>query len=192
MKKFLGFSLTPPTLLVTFHPVTLQSKETSNQIKNLLTALDKIDSMIIFTYPNADAGGRIIINAIEGFLKSHTNAKAFKSLGSHLYLNLLSQADAIVGNSSSGIVEAASFKIPSVNIGMRQKGRLFPKNVISTSDTATSIMRGIRKALSQDFRKQIEHLKNPYDQGGTAKNIVKVLSCFEIRQKLLLKKFTDH
>lgn len=75
LEKFLGFSLTPPTLLVTFHPVTLQSKETSNQIKNLLTALDKIDSMIIFTYPNADAGGRIIINAIEGFLKSHTNAK---------------------------------------------------------------------------------------------------------------------
>jgi GDP/UDP-N,N'-diacetylbacillosamine 2-epimerase (hydrolysing) len=191
LEKALGTDLPRPTVLVTFHPVTLQPEQTAVQMKNLLDVLDRLDAKLIFTYPNADAGGREIISEIKRFIKSRTNAVAFKSLGARLYLNLLSHVDLIVGNSSSAIVEAPSFRLPAVNIGIRQEGRLFPKNVICTSEKTNAILRAVRKAMSPDFKKSISRMKNPYDRGGASDKIVKILSTVEMGPRLLIKKFID-
>jgi len=191
LEKTLGTSFSHPAILVTFHPVTLQPKETAIQLKNLLSALDKLKAKIIFTYPNADSGGRMIISGIKGFIKLHPNAAAFESVGTYLYLNLISRVDVIVGNSSSALVEAPSFKLPAVNIGERQKGRFKPQNVISASGKAASIKKAIQKALSPQFRKRLAKMTNPYDKGGVAKEIVNVLSGLELGQKILNKKFID-
>ena len=189
LKKLLNVNLSHPTILVTYHPVTLQVAETGLHIKNLLDALSEVEAEIIFTYPNADAGGGIIISAIEAFVKSCPKAKAFKSLGSLLYLNLLSHVDLVVGNSSSGVVETQSFKLPVVNIGSRQKGRLITENIICTNTEKTSISKGIRNGLSKEFRKEISGMQNPYNQGGAAEKIVTVLSSIDLGPKLLRKKF---
>lgn len=189
LKKILKVKFSHPTILVTYHPVTLQASKTDLHIKNLLDALAVVDAEIIFTYPNADAGGGIIISAIEKFTKSYPKAKAFKSLGSSLYLNLLSHVDLVVGNSSSGVVETQSFKLPVVNIGERQKGRLVTENIICTNTEKTSISKGIRKGLSKEFKREISNMKNPYRQGGAAEKIVTVLSSIDLGPKLLRKKF---
>src|SRR3990172_3318901 len=185
-KNMLNINLSlQPIILVTFHPVTLQPEQTKLQITNLLAAIDSFkDSTIVFTYPNADAGGRLIIAAIEQFLLSHPHAKAFKSLGTKIYLNLLSYADLCIGNSSSGLVEAPRFKLPVVNIGDRQKGRLLAKNVICTTGEIKSISDGIKKALNNDFRKSIQNMKNPYDKSGAVKNILTVLKKLSIGPEL--------
>jgi len=191
LEKMLGFKLSYPTLIVTFHPVTLHPKESSIQVKNLLSVLDKINAKIIFTYPNADAGGRTIIREIKRFIKNHSNTVAFKSLGSHLYLNLLENVDLIIGNSSSAVVEAPSFKLPAVNIGNRQKGRLIPRNVICASGSIDSISKSIKKALSQKFKSSLLHMNNPYNKGGAAKKIVRVLSNLKSAPLLVNKKFAE-
>ncbi len=188
----LGTSLFPhPIMLVTFHAVTLQLKDAPSQIDNLLKALSGFDSKIIFTYPGADSGCRMIISRIERFVKRNSNAKAFKSLGGKLYLNLLSRADVVVGNSSSGIVEAPSFEVPVVNVGQRQDGRVMAKNVICVNNSVASITKGIRKALSPAFKNSLKGMKNPYDRKGAAKKIVKILSEIKTEPKLLNKKFVD-
>ena len=189
LKKILKINFSHPTILVTYHPVTLQASETGLHIKNLLDALAMIDAEIIFTYPNADAGGGIIISAIETFVKSCPKAKAFKSLGSLLYLNLLSHVDLVVGNSSSGVVETQIFKLPVVNIGERQKGRLVTENIICTNTEKTSISKGIRNGLSKEFKREISNMENPYHQGGAAEKIVTVLSSIDLGPGLLRKKF---
>lgn len=191
LAKILGVNFSSTTILVTYHPVTLQLAETSTHIKNLLDALDELDAEIIFTYPNADAGGRIIISAIEQFVKAHPKAKIFKSLGSKLYLNLLSHVDLVVGNSSSGVVETQSFRLPVVNIGGRQGGRLLTENIICTSQKKDGILKGIKKGLGKEFKKDIANMKNPYDRGGVAENIVKVLTNLDFGPKLLRKKFVS-
>jgi GDP/UDP-N,N'-diacetylbacillosamine 2-epimerase (hydrolysing) len=189
LSKILSVSFNRTTAFVTYHPVTLQLTETAARVRSFLDALDKFDMDIIFTYPNADACGRLIIGEIEDFVRTHSNAVAFKSLGSKVYLNLLANVDIIIGNSSSGIVEAPSFKLPAVNIGNRQKGRLMPGNVICTVEETHAIFRGIKKALSPQFIKSLQRLKNPYDKGGTARKIVKVLSETKLGPALLNKKF---
>lgn len=191
VRRAIGVDLCRTTAFVTYHPVTLQPSETATQVRNLFSVLDRLDADIILTYPNADSGGRLIIKEIEEFIKTHPHAKAFKSLGSKLYLNLLANVDVIIGNSSSGIVEAPSFKLPSVNIGKRQQGRLMPGNVICTTEDACSIEQGIKKALSPEFKKSLHRLKNPYDKGGAAEKIVSVLSEMELGTRLLCKKFDD-
>jgi len=189
LKKTLGTELSHPTILVTYHPVTLELGKTGEHIKNLLDALNKLDAEIIFTYPNADAGRGIIISAIEKFVRTHKKAKVFKSLGGFLYLNLLSYVDLVVGNSSSGIVETQDFKLPVVNIGNRQKGRLITENIICTDERKEMILKGIRKGLSRTFRKNIANMANPYDRGGAAEHIVRILSSLDSGPKLLKKKF---
>lgn len=191
ISKILGINFNRTTVLVTYHPVTLEVENTTVHIQNLLKALDRVDAEVVFTYPNADSGGRVIISKIENFRKTHPNTKVFKSLGVKLYLNLLSHVDVIVGNSSSGIVEAPSFKVPAVNIGKRQQGRLFAENTICTTEETESISRGIEKALSHEFRKSLLHMKNPYDKGGAAKKIIRVLTGVEITPKLRNKKFIE-
>jgi len=189
IKEDLGVDLSHPTILVTYHPVTLQIADTQQHVKNLLGALDGLDAEIVFTYPNADSGSRIIVSAIEEFIKKHPKAKAFKSLGKDRYLNMLSYVDLMVGNSSSGLTETQAFKLPVVNIGDRQGGKPITENIICTAEEKDSILAGIKKGLSEEFRKSIADMKNPYDRGDVAENIVKVLSSVELGPKLLKKKF---
>jgi len=192
-ERALGIDLfARPLIVVTYHPVTLQPEQTQIQITNLLEVLDHYrDSTILFTYPNADSGGRLIISAIDAFISAHPNAKAFKSLGTRLYLNLLSHADLCVGNSSSGLVEAPSFSLPVLNIGNRQKGRLTAKNVISVEGDKQSISTGVKKGLSKQFKDSLAGMHNPYDKGGAVKNIINVLHKIRTTSELLDKKFVE-
>lgn len=191
LRKILGLKLSSPfpSIFVTYHPVTLRVAETSSHIKSLLDALDEVDAEIIFSYPNADTSGRTIISAIENFVKTHPHSKVFKSLGSTLYLNLLSHLDLVVGNSSSGVVETQMFELPVVNIGDRQEGRLMTENIICSLPEKQMILKSIKKGLSKEFKESIRGMKNPYDRGGMAKIIVNVLSELNLGLYLLKKKF---
>lgn len=182
-----------PLIVVTYHPVTLQPEQTKIQITNLLSVLGSCkEARIIFTYPNADAGGQFIISSIKKFLQKNSNAKAFESLGGELYLNLLSYANLCVGNSSSGLVEAPSFGLPVVNIGERQKGRLLAKNVICASGERENIELAIKKGMSGEFRKKMKNIENPYARGGAVMNALKVLHELEYGLELLNKKFVEY
>jgi GDP/UDP-N,N'-diacetylbacillosamine 2-epimerase (hydrolysing) len=189
LSNIVGLDLTIPTILVTYHPVTLQLNKTGEQIGELLKALAQFDFQIIFTYPNADAGGRIIIKAVKDFIATRKNAVMHQSLGNKVYLNLLQHICLMAGNSSSGMVESQAFKLPVINIGERQKGRKVTNNIINTPVEQASIAKAIGRALSPEFKKMIAIMKNPYDEGGVAENIVNVLSNLPARNTLLNKKF---
>jgi GDP/UDP-N,N'-diacetylbacillosamine 2-epimerase (hydrolysing) len=191
LKALLGIRLAEPAVLVTYHPVTLEPGKAEGHIRNLFAALAQIKGEIIFTYPNADAGGAKIIRAIEEFCAGRPNAKAFKSLGRKLYLNLLARVDLMVGNSSSAIVESLAFRLPAVNIGNRQSGRFATGNIISVPADRDEISRAVRKALEPAFRRRIKGMKNPYDRGCTAGNIVEVLRTVKLGPDLLCKKFIN-
>jgi UDP-N-acetylglucosamine 2-epimerase (non-hydrolysing) len=173
----LNFELREPYLLVTYHPVTLLEEDPEESFKALLVALDKFpDYQIILTYPNADNGGRAIIPLLEAYARSQTHRiLAIPSLGFKHYLSALSKASAVVGNSSSGIIEAPAFGIPTVNIGFRQLGRLAADSVLHCPATADEIEKALTKALSQDFSEMCRNVSNPYGQGSAATAIVKVL-----------------
>lgn len=192
-EKEFGIKLSErPLIVVTYHPVTLQPEQTKIEFKNLLEVLDSYkNATIIFTYPNADSGGRFIIASIRKFLLAHPNAKAFRSLGVNLYLNLLLHANLCVGNSSSGLVEAPSFCLPVVNIGDRQTGRLLAKNVICAPGDKQSIRAAIQKALNSKFRKSLLGMKNPYEKGSAVRNTIRALNKLRPRQELLNKKFIE-
>lgn len=191
LSKRLGLDLGKPTILVTFHSVTLQLDETKKQIDNLLTALAKTRMQTIFTYPNADAGGRIIIEAIKQFCAQYPKAIACQSLGSKMYLNMLRHVCLMVGNSSSGMMETQSFRLPVVNIGSRQKGRMATDNIINCPPEADAIYDAIITGLSPEFRDKATKMKNPYDSGGVAENILSVLADLPDKATLLNKKFSS-
>lgn len=191
LKKRLGINFDYPTLLVTYHSVTLQVEQTKYYIQTLIEALNETEGEIIFTYPNADEGGLIIIEQIKQFAEKNPRAKVFKSLGLKLYLNVLAHVDAVVGNSSSGMVESQVFKKPVVNIGIRQKGRLVTENIICVSEEKSEISKAIKWALSNEFRKNIKHMVNPYDSGDVAKNIIEVLTTVVLGPKMMIKKFNE-
>jgi len=176
-----------PWGLVTFHPVTLERNNSESSMIELVKALKKHDSMCwVFTYPNADTGHQLIIKHIRQFVAQHpTQAGLFSSLGSMRYLSLLKHASLMVGNSSSGIIEAPSFKLPVVNIGDRQKGRVRAANVIDVPQAqATTISSAIRFATSITFRKRLARLANPYGQGNTSQRIVKILERLKVPSDL--------
>ncbi len=188
----LGLEEGDPPLLVTFHPVTREYPETRRHMEDLLSALDACGHPIIFTYPNADTNGRIIIEMIEAFLREHPRARCVPHFGTQGYFSLMAQAAAMVGNSSSGIVEAASFKLPVVDIGARQQGRLAPKNVIHTGAGRDEILDGIRRATAPAFRDGLQTLVNPYGDGRAAGQMVEVLRTVELgTPRLIQKAFHD-
>ena len=183
--------LAPPPLLVTFHPVTLEYEETEWQISELLAALDASQMPVVFTMPNADTSGRVIIRMIERFVETHESAQIADNLGTQAYFSMMSLAAAMVGNSSSGIIEAASFKLPVVNIGTRQQGRVQPANVIDVGYQREAILKGIRKALQPAFRESLRNLVNPYGEGNAAVKIVEHLREVVLDGRLVTKKFHD-
>lgn len=185
----LGIKLDKKVFLITYHPVTLGVQDIENQMENLLKAISEFDAKYIFTYPNADYGNKIIIDKINEFRQNHDNVYVFHSLGQVKYLSLMKYTDVMIGNSSSGIIESPSFKLPVVNIGDRQKGRLRNKNIIDVGNNEIEIIEGINKALyNKQFINSLNDLENVYGDGTTSEKVVKILKTIEINEKLLHKK----
>ncbi len=189
LEKVVGLPLNPAPLLVTFHPVTLEPNETERSIVALLAALEELAMPVIFTYPNADTGGRIIIEHIEQFVRTHPNGRVVVSLGPQGYFSLMNCSAAMLGNSSSGIVEAASFELPVVDIGNRQRGRVRSQNVIHAEPDQESVLRAARMVLSPSFKCRLRGLKNPYGDGNAAQRIIEVLKVTPLESRLLVKCF---
>jgi UDP-hydrolysing UDP-N-acetyl-D-glucosamine 2-epimerase len=187
LEQSLGFSFRRKNLLVTFHPVTLDSEPADHQFQNLLQALDDLGGEfgLIFTKPNADPQSRELIRLVEIFADEHPNAAVYCSLGQLRYFSLIQQVDAVVGNSSSGLYEIPSFHKPTVNIGDRQKGRLLATSVLSCSPEREEILQAIRKALVMDCTAAV----NPYGEGDSAKKILTVLKSVPDYNALLKKQF---
>lgn len=191
LADLLGMAFDPPPLLVTFHPVTLQHEKTDYNIKELLSAIEKADMPAVFTYPNADTNGRVIIEAIERYAATQSRCICAANLGAKAYYSLMKYSTAMVGNSSSGIIEAASFELPVVNIGDRQKGRLHGGNVIDSGHSEEEINEAIQVAIHPLFRAELAEMDNPYGDGKAAKRIVKVLRDVELSPALIEKAFHD-
>jgi len=186
----LGFAMNPPPLLVTFHPVTLELESVDCQVLALLEALDQSAERIVFTMPNADAGGRKVGRVLQDWIDRRSErATMVASIGRELYFSLMHHARAMVGNSSSGVVEAASFGLPTVNIGTRQRGRLRSENVIDVGNRASEIADGIGKALTPEFRAVAKKATNPYGDGKACERILSVLWSLPERERLLRKRF---
>lgn len=178
LERSLELSFGQKNLLVTFHPVTLEGEAGSvAQMSELLAALDKLDdTTLIFTMPNADTGGRELSAMVREFTQAHPNAKVYTSLGQLRYFSCLAQIDGVVGNSSSGLAEAPSFNIGTVNIGDRQKGRLKAKSVIDCEPNREAIQTALETLYSDEFRASLAAVTNPYGNGGASEAIVKVLA----------------
>lgn len=176
LEQQLGFREIQDAVLVTFHPATMEKRSPEQQVRALLEALEREQLRVIFTLPNADANSRIIIKMINEFAEKHSDrVKAFTSLGQLRYLSLLQYVRAVVGNSSSGIIEAPSFGIPTVNIGIRQEGRIRAESVIDTGTSVKEIRAALEKAFSVEFRKQCRKVKNPYGKGNAGAQILKTI-----------------
>lgn len=178
--------------VVTYHPVTLEKDTADVHISEILKALKKFpDIFWFFTLPNADTGGRIIIKRIKDFANENGSCKVFASLGQVKYLSLLKNADIMVGNSSSGLVEAPYFELPVVNIGERQKGRIKAKNVIDVISSEKEISNAIYKGISMEFKNSIKGIDNPYGFGNASERILNVLKTVRLGENMIKKKFYE-
>jgi UDP-N-acetylglucosamine 2-epimerase (non-hydrolysing)/GDP/UDP-N,N'-diacetylbacillosamine 2-epimerase (hydrolysing) len=195
LAESLQFSLEGTVALVTFHPVTTESGTALVQTENLLKAIEDAGIRAIFTKANADVDGSIINRRLAEFCQNGPdNFKLFDSLGQTRYLSCMKNLDLMLGNSSSGLIEAPSFRLPVVNIGDRQKGRMRAANVIDVGNSITEIRGGIVRAISMDFRKSIENMVNPNDlfrDGKTSWRIKEQLKIIEISERLFKKEFRD-
>lgn len=177
LEESLGFQLGDKSLLVTFHPVTLEDSTAEKQCQNLLEALEQFpEYRIIFTLPNSDTDGRIIMGEIQDFTQKYKDRSiAFTSLGKVRYLSALQYVSAVVGNSSSGIIEVSSFGIPTLNIGDRQKGRIAAESVVHCESSKEQISDGLRSIFSEQIKNVASRKQNPYDKEGTANAICSIL-----------------
>jgi GDP/UDP-N,N'-diacetylbacillosamine 2-epimerase (hydrolysing) len=190
LEKELGARL-ENALLVTYHPVTLEHERTEECLSTLLTALSRFENEILFTYPNADMGNAVIIDHVQRFAASRPRTHIFVNLGRRKYHSLQRYVAAMVGNSSSGIIEASLFKLPVVNIGDRQMGRLRTRNIIDVPDEAHAIERAIQTVLSPQFRESISQMEHPYGKGDASKQILQTLKTVPLNGSLLKKRFHD-
>ncbi len=181
----LGLKLTPPTLVAAWHPVTIL-RDTNAEADAFFAALSHTPGQIVFVYPNADAGSFALIERARALAATRAHTRVFVNLDTVTYWSLLSQADAVAGNSSSGIMEAASFALPVVNVGLRQQGRERAPNVIDAPADAAAICAALERALSPAFRESLAGMTNPYGDGTAAETIVRVLSTVPL-DRLLIK-----
>lgn len=188
LAESLGQCFEQEPLLVTFHPATLNGSE---QVEALLAALETFAGPIVLTYPNSDPGHEHIIEQMNRFEARHAGAKLHKSLGAERYFSLMSHAAAMVGNSSSGIIEAASFGLPVVNIGDRQKGRVRGGNVLDVACEREAITAALKRAVSGEFKQQVSGIENPYGGGGAARVIAQTLATTHFDGRLVRKGFVD-
>jgi GDP/UDP-N,N'-diacetylbacillosamine 2-epimerase (hydrolysing) len=190
-EKAIDFELGEKNILVTFHPVTLENSTAKLQFQELLNSIDELkNTRIIFTKTNSDTDGRIINSMIDAYVAIHDNTIAFVSMGQLNYLSALQFMNAVVGNSSSGLLEAPSFKIATIDIGERQKGRIKADSVISCSPTQESISSAFYKSYSEDFQNIVDNTKNPYGSGGASKIVVDIIKDFDLNG-ILKKTFYD-
>lgn len=189
----IDFILDKPYAVVTFHPATLENSNSEDQFQALLNACHKFkDLCFISTGANADANGRVINQLIDSYVNEHDNAVAFESLGMIRYLSALKYGAMVIGNSSSGLVEAPSFGIPTINIGDRQKGRLQADSVINCDPKSVEIEKAIDVALTETFKNKAKNTINPYGDGNTSDKIIEKLKEFILNDKIdLKKKFYD-
>ena len=182
LEQALDFSLRPLSFLVTFHPATLNTEDSAIQCCALLTALDAFpDASIVFTLPNADPGGRAIIPLLESYAERHADrVRVYSSLGQLRYLSLLRQVQVVIGNSSSGIIEAPSFGAATVNIGDRQRGRLRAASVIDCAPQSTEIETAIRQSLSASFQAALPQMTNPYGAGDASGRMMTILRSVDL------------
>ncbi len=181
--KSLDFELTEPYFVVTYHPVTLGDEPPEESFQSLLDALDEYpDHQVILTYPNADDGGRRIIPMLEAYAANQPKrVLAIPSLGQVRYLSSVKHAAAVIGNSSSGIIEVPAFDVPTVNIGVRQKGRLAAKSVLNASATKESINNAINLAVNRKYKAEGEAIVNPYGQGDSSKQIIDMIKGLDFK-----------
>ncbi len=176
LEASLGFKLGERNLLITFHPATLDGHASVHQMTELLAALDRqVNTHFIFTMPNADTDGRALFAMIKEYVAGRTNACAFESLGQMSYFSCLQYVDAVVGNSSSGLTEAPSFRKGTVNIGDRQHGRLKAESVIDCESDRESIAAALQHLFSPVFQAKLATVRNPYGEGGASGRIVEIL-----------------
>ena len=190
LETAIDFKFLSQNFLVTFHPVTLEKDTSARQMDQLLAALGQLsDTGLIFTMPNADTDGRVLFEKIEIFCRDRIHAKAFTSLGQLRYLSCLHHVDAVVGNSSSGLLEVPSFKKATINIGDRQRGRLKATSVIDCEPISSSILQAIDRAFSISFQKELETTVNPYGSGGASAAILKSLESMTLNCNSFKKTF---
>jgi GDP/UDP-N,N'-diacetylbacillosamine 2-epimerase (hydrolysing) len=187
LEESLGVKLNKKNLLITFHPVTLENATSAKQMTELLAALATLDgTRLIFTMPNADTDGRVLIDMVSRFVADHPNARAYTSLGQLRYLSCIGHMDGVVGNSSSGLTEVPSFAKGTINIGDRQRGRLKSASVIDCDPDRHSIVSALKQLYSPAFQKKLITVKNPYGEGGASQKILKVLRSYPL--KSIIKK----
>jgi UDP-hydrolysing UDP-N-acetyl-D-glucosamine 2-epimerase len=190
LEAAIGTKLKKRNFIITYHPETRNNESITHQLDQLLDALEDFDNtLLLFTGANADAHGNEINSSLKEFVANHSkNALFFNSLGQLRYLSCLQLFDMVIGNSSSGIIEAPSFSIPVVNIGNRQAGRIMAPNIINCRIRKDDIKNAIDKGLSDSFRKSIANLKSPYGDGNAARKILDIIKNFNIAE---IKKFHD-
>lgn len=191
-EESIKFKLNKKNIIVTFHPPTLDNESSKKQFQELLDAIhDLKDTNVIFTKTNSDTGGKCINKMIDFYTsKCSKNSKVITSLGQLNYLSALQYVDAVVGNSSSGILEAPSFKVGTINIGDRQEGRIKAESVIDCKANKKEIKKSLDKIYSKTFRKILRTVKNPYDNGLSSKKIIKQLKRLKL-ENVLKKNFFD-
>lgn len=186
-----GVSFERPTLLVTFHPETLEPARTQEHARELIDAVHDSGLDAVFTYPNADAGHAGLVELFEQAASSSDRYRIVRNFGGGAYFSAMSRAAAMVGNSSSGLLEAPSFRLPVVNVGSRQRGRVRAENVIDVEAERAAIAAAITRATSVEFRRGLNGLSNPYGDGHAAAKIVEVLTTVPLDDRLLTKRFRD-
>ena len=191
LSKSVGINLLKPYLLLTFHPVTLEQKKMKNQVNSIISAVKKTKLNVITTYPNADVGHDKIIKIIKKKLLNNKKYRIIKNCGSKIYSNLMQNCLAMVGNSSSGIVEAASFNVPVINIGTRQDGKFKPKNVMDCKCSKKDIYTKILEVKNKKKLNKLENIKNPYEAKISTRKIIKIILNVNNSDKILRKKFID-
>jgi GDP/UDP-N,N'-diacetylbacillosamine 2-epimerase (hydrolysing) len=181
LEASLDFKLGRRNLLITFHPVTLEGQSSGQQMAELLAALGELDDThLIFTMPNADTGGRELATMVDTFVATHPNARVYSSLGQLRYLSCMKFVDAVVGNSSSGLAEAPSMGIATVNIGDRQKGRLSAESVINCPPERQAIHAALQHLHAPEFRQTLASVVSPYGRAGASERIVQILKDYPL------------
>lgn len=191
LEASLDFKLKDRNLLITFHPATLEGESAAHQMAELLAALGELhDTGLVFTLPNADAGGRQLIAMLQDFVAGHANARAYPSLGQLRYLSCMSLCDGVIGNSSSGLLEAPTLKKGTVNIGDRQRGRLQADSIINCRPDRQEIRTAVERLYSSAFQASLAGVRNPYGDGGASDRVLTLIKQLKL-ESLAQKTFHD-
>jgi len=184
LEQKLNLKLKSPAILCAWHPVTIL-RNTNAESDALFAALPEVPGQLIFVYPNTDAGSHALIQHAHVLAATRSDTHIFVNLDAVTYWSLLSQVDAMIGNSSSGIMEAASFALPVVNVGIRQQGRERARNIMDVPADSTAIIRALKRALNPSFRSRLRGMTNPYGNGTAAKTIARILSKVDLDHLLM-------